>query len=262
GIVIPTVFRLRGWVSVLITAFFSFVALSLGTVNWLIGFNTGNFPLDYDAIAAFFTGTPVENLMFNETGVVIYTNNLTEVWTFLLPMVLLFALGMHFQLILADIRSLFQRSPVSMSSITDVRLPEMAPIAGPATVRLDTAQEQAGTMQLPELDVSVEPMTEEFELGQVGGKHHVMADTKKLASDPNLMTMRKDEMSALTEEFEVGQVGGRADEANSTDGEDRPDWDAIMSPLGLHTEEFEVGQVGGRADETPEDDDNPNEDRQ
>jgi hypothetical protein len=238
GFVLPALFRVRGWVAVLVTTVATYIPLYIGYWN--------------------FFGTPRFG-MSPESFILLYDFP-HQLWTVMLPLVILLALGAHLPAVAQDVRDLVRW--VRSLRGAQASQPGKAPAQGPTTVPLDreavTGQvappyEAAEHPAVPVSDdlKTVRDLQADTDDDISRPDRETVVDAKEaveeLSSDPDLKTTPKPDMPR-TEEFDMDKVGKPAD--------DETDWDAILSPLDDLTEEFEIGAVGEQddADDTNDED--------
>src|SRR6185436_18563117 len=93
GFVLASVFGLRGWLAVLITAVTTFIPIYLMFQFYM----DGTTPL------------PLSNDVMSNPAAILYFNTSDEIFTLGIPVVLLIALGAHFPGVMADVRALWKR---------------------------------------------------------------------------------------------------------------------------------------------------------
>jgi len=94
GFVLSSLFGLRGWLGVLITAVAMYIPIYL---MFQFYFNSTMPPL------------PLSNDVINNPSAILYFDDPAQIFTLAIPIVLLIALGAHFPAVLADVRALWKR---------------------------------------------------------------------------------------------------------------------------------------------------------
>ena len=210
GLILPTVLHLRGWVSFTITTLATYGTLFIAFDNFWKIYNglEPNFGMGY-------------------TAWILAYDSYSHAFTIMLPLVIVMAIGMHFPALTQDLRDLFRWLMGERSAQpTDIGLSqfisEQETKFGQNTVPLNvnaTRQEKPlpsaeGTTKLEQpiipnvqqMTVDVLPVTEEFDLAQVGGK--LSSDTQ--TSWDNILGAIDD----MTEEYDLSSLGGDISEAN------------------------------------------------
>lgn len=248
GFVLPTMFKMRGWQAFLLTVVTTFAVHWLGFVNFWRGYIEGGEPLQIFWRLAQVDGqwrVVAWNLTY-DSWIFAY-ERFSQVWTVLLPLVIFFALGVHAPALAADVRALWRwwrigrhlpqgggtastpTASVARAAKDDapktVRLMPMTPkpaAPAPATERL--AQDADLKTALKPL-VPLDAVTEEFEIGKVGGRDEPLPP-------PTDWDALLKPLDAVTEEFEIGKVGGRdATPPTTPDISSDPDLKTTLKPL-------------------------------
>jgi hypothetical protein len=255
GVVIPALFRMRGWAAALLMTATLFVPLYVGTTNMIRTYVTFQPPL---------FGISPEYAQF---GWVLAYDNPLQIWTVMLPMIVLVALGVHFPALLQDVRdllSLFRHDREAESANREKRGLNLD------TVSLDRDMVANNNPSVEHAAVTSGPRTEEFDVDRIGktgpawqdaagsdGPRTEEFDTDKVGGgvgsiDKFINTTRPDRDALLgdsgprTEEFATDKVGGKQPDPNEMLNTTRPDRDALLGDSGPRTEEFATDKVGGK----------------
>lgn len=235
GLVLPTLFRMRGTLAFLITTVTTFVVHYIGFQNfWRTSYEGQDalFGMNYDA------------------WIFAYDQQI-HAWTIMLPMIALFALGLHFPAVWRDVMAVWRwiqpekAGPATVQPITPVQIPvpESKPQAEaehttaiPPTEEMDS-DKLGGASQIQQPDTEplmAYPATEEFASDKVGGQVIPEADddsedewARVMGEMDNLMA--KEPAPPMTEEFASDRVGGQVIPEADDDGED--EWARVMGEL-------------------------------
>lgn len=245
GLVLSALVKIRGWLATLITGVAMFIPLYIGATNYYQVFVANEAPR-FNIPQAYATDAWV--LVYNEPQ---------QIWTILLPLVILFAIGFHFPALLVDVRDLFN---ALRPGTTDATVKKRAD--GPMTAPIDR---EAMMAEMPGAVATTDtqrtsahddaPVTERFEVGQVSAQGASQADVAQPdMTNPDMQTALRHQVP-MTEEFELGQVGAAAQPADTSSD---PNLQTALKPQVPMTEEFEIGQVGGATEQTDTDASDPN----
>ena len=258
GFVLPAMIKMLGWLAFVITVVTTFTVQYIGFYNfWSAYYGTG------DPYTVRLFGLDVYTLRSTESWIFAYDQQV-HVWTIMLPMIVLFALGVHLPALLTDLRDIFRRGrPLTVEELQQITPDAHEMVREPKRIVPVTQRRQAQEISMIETQNTVlgtdefkalaplDAKTEELELDRLGGRGDTPTDDIDADTDWGAIMSP---LSQHTEEFEVNRTGGRGDaptDEHAADIDADTDWDAIMSPLSQHTEEFEVNRTGGRGD-TPD----------
>ena len=227
--------------------------------------------MDFTAINAFFTRAADPSL--TEFGYIFAYDAPQQLYTILLPMVILFALGAHLPALVRDVRDLWAWLPMREAADADkpdtiMPAPTLPGNEGtlPLVDREQVMADAGAVADAPTPPASTDTVTDVP--AATASQPDDVSQAEQDDTDPwAAIDQQFAELDARTEEFEMDKVG-KSDGPTGKQGKDDelssdPDLQTTVGPrdpsLSTQTEEFETGQVGveksddDEPDETPDD---------
>ncbi len=232
GVVIPALFRMRAWVAILLTVVSMFVPLYVGTSNYIRTYVTFQPPR--------FGFSPE----YAQLAWVLPYDRPEQIWTVLLPLVVITAIGIHLPALLQDAREMVaifrrDRSAGAAAAAQEKMGSDTVPL--PRDI-LQDSRPVGEYSAVPQTTGANAPITEEFE-------EDLLGKTGPIDEKPATQRLDRNELGMSdgprTEEFDVDRVGGKEPDPNELLHTTRPDRDALLGDSGPRTEEFDVDRVGG-----------------
>jgi serine/threonine protein kinase len=233
GFVVPAMVKMRGWQAFLLTVATTFGVHWVGFNNfWESYYGSGSLGIRFwwPRLSESFPFVGFEQFVFTDASWIFAYDFEVHVWTIMLPMMILFAVGVHLPALVQDSRDLaiwlFGRSETkqdkdfssrrdnSMTTLTPQRLEKETPQT-PLAVAVDNGsqtrqlreQKPATNLEAATLMGAQDILTEEFELDRVGGHD---GEYKK---DPKEQTMPIDRTNPLAMEPATRNLGASEDAA-------------------------------------------------